>query len=406
MNKFKPFHEFQLPLVGLSPESFLDYISSVIPKDHLCRLVKEVVFSLDTEAIEAKYSFDGQNSYHPKLMLCLLFYGYAVGVRSSRKLKEKCLSDHIFIYLMQCYMPDHRTISDFRKNNLKEIRSYFVEIIRLINKLGITQIGKIYIDSTKIKATASAKRTKDVAGFEKWLSRIEEEVGELLKEVEIIDNQEDAKYKTDDEQESFKKKLSNREYLKGEIKAAIERMKDEDRKRINLTDGDANYMKAGGSKDIRPSYSCQTSVTEDGVIVAAEAVTEANDQNQLQPMIEQSTQNSNEAVKEVAADSGYGNYENYEYLDNKEIEGHVPDFYFNQYKKSKLEEDCYHYSNFAYNEEDDSYTCPEGKLLTYWKSRKNKTRDRQWNHKVYKGVVEAQLYSPSQVQIYSPLFPC
>ena len=52
MNKFKPFHEFQLPLVGLYPESFLDYISSVISKDHLCRLVKEVVFSLDTGSIE------------------------------------------------------------------------------------------------------------------------------------------------------------------------------------------------------------------------------------------------------------------------------------------------------------------------------------------------------------------
>ncbi len=186
MNKFKPFHEVQLPLVGLSPESFLYYINSVIPKDHLCRLVKEVVFSLDTGTLEAKYSFKGQNSYHPKLMLCLLFYGYAVGVRSSRKLKEKCLSDHIFIYLMQCYMPDHSTISDFRKDNLTEIRNYFVEIIRLINKLGITEVGKLYIDSTKIKASASSKRTKDKAGFEKWLTQIEDEVTELLKETELI----------------------------------------------------------------------------------------------------------------------------------------------------------------------------------------------------------------------------
>ena len=96
MNKFKPLHKFQLPLVGLSPEAFLDYIESVIPKDHLCRLVKEVVFSLDTESIEAKYSFKGQSSYHPKLMLSLLFYGYATGTRSSRKLEEKCLSDHLY----------------------------------------------------------------------------------------------------------------------------------------------------------------------------------------------------------------------------------------------------------------------------------------------------------------------
>src|SRR3989339_482682 len=123
MAKFKPFHEFQKPLIGFTPESFLDYIETVLPKDHLCRLVKEVVFSLDTEPIEAMYSFLGQRTYHPKLLLSVLFYGYATGVRSSRKLAERCLSDHIFIYLMQCYTPDHRTISDFRKN-IQHIRLY------------------------------------------------------------------------------------------------------------------------------------------------------------------------------------------------------------------------------------------------------------------------------------------
>ncbi len=60
MSKFKAFHEFQKPLVGISHEAFLDYIDTVIPADHLCRLVKEIVFSLDTEVIEAKYSFNGQ----------------------------------------------------------------------------------------------------------------------------------------------------------------------------------------------------------------------------------------------------------------------------------------------------------------------------------------------------------
>src|SRR3989304_5825312 len=70
MAKFKPFHEFRKPLIGFTPESFLDYIETVLPKDHLCRLVKEVVFSLDTEAIEAKYSF-----LVNELILSIFFYG-------------------------------------------------------------------------------------------------------------------------------------------------------------------------------------------------------------------------------------------------------------------------------------------------------------------------------------------
>jgi transposase len=387
MSKFKAFHEFQKPLVGVSAEAMLDYIDTVIPADHLCRIVKEVVFSLDTEAIEAKYSFKGQKTYHPKLMLSLLFYGYATGVRSSRKLEEKCISDQIYIYLMQCYNPDHRTISDFRKNNTKEIGEYFINIIRIFNELGCSQVGKIYIDGTKLKGSASAKRSKDKKRYEKWLAEITEEIDNIIKEAEAIDKQEDESLKTSEEQEELKRKLTNRNYLRRKIEEALKTMKEEDRKKINLTDKDANHMKAGGSKDVRPSYNCQAAVTEEGIILAAEAVTEANDRNQLEPMIEQTEENTKEAVEEVAADSGYGSYSSYEYLEEKEIDGYVPDDHFRQYKNGEYEkeENRYHYSNFKYDESTDSYICPEGKQLTYWKTRKNRTKKRQWHHKVYQG---------------------
>ena len=71
---------------------------------------------------------------------------------------------------MQCYNPDHRTISDFRKNNTKEIGEYFIDIIRILNELGCSRVGKIHIDGTKIRSNASAKRSKDQKGYEKWLS--------------------------------------------------------------------------------------------------------------------------------------------------------------------------------------------------------------------------------------------
>jgi transposase len=387
MPKFKPFHEFQKPLVGVSPEGILDYIETVLPADHLCRLVKEVVFSLDTEAIEEKYSFKGQNTYHPKLMLSLLFYGYATGVRGSRQLEGKCISDQIYIYLMQCYNPDHRTISDFRKNNTKEIGEYFIDIIRILNELGCSQVGKIHIDGTKLRSNASGKRSKDQKGHEKWLSEITEEIDKIIKEAEAIDKREDTSCETAGQQEELKQKLTDRQYLKSKIEEALKTMKEEDRKKINLTDKDASHMKAGGSKDVRLSYNCQAAVTDEGIIVAAEAVTEGNDRNQLKPMIEQTETNTNKTVEEVAADSGYGSYTNYEYLDQKGIDGYVPDNNFRQYVKGEYEkeEKRYHYSNFQYDESTDSYICPEGKPVIYWKTRKNKTQKRQWNHKVYQG---------------------
>ncbi len=113
---------------------------------------------------------------------------------------------------MQCYRPDYRTISDFRKNNIKEIEKYFVDIVRIFSDLGYKNVGKIYLNGTKIKGSASSKRTKDRTGFEKWLERLDEEIKNLLKEAETIDNQEDESCKLSSEQEELQKKLSNRKY--------------------------------------------------------------------------------------------------------------------------------------------------------------------------------------------------
>lgn len=116
-------------------------------------------------------------------------------------------------------------------------------------------------------------------------------------------------------------------------------MKEEEREKINLTDRDANHMKTGGSKDIRRGYNCQA------------AVTDANDRNQLKPMVEQTESNTQETVKKTAADSGYGSYANCEYLEQRGIDGYFPDDHFQQYKSREYqkEENRYRYSNFQYD---------------------------------------------------------
>lgn len=73
----------------------------------------------------------------------------------------------------------------FRKDNIAAISSYFVSVLRIFEKLGYKKVGKIYIDGTKIKANASKKRTKTVKVFEKWLSLLEEEIANILKEAAV-----------------------------------------------------------------------------------------------------------------------------------------------------------------------------------------------------------------------------
>jgi transposase len=55
------------------------------------------------------------------MLVALLFYGYATGVFSSRKL-EKATHDSIaFRYICANRHPDHDTIAQFRKRFLKEL---------------------------------------------------------------------------------------------------------------------------------------------------------------------------------------------------------------------------------------------------------------------------------------------
>ena len=130
MEKFKPVNNDQLYLLPPSVEDF-------IPTGHLARVINEVVETIDVTEIEAKYSYLGQKSYHPHLLLKLLFYGYSIGIRSGRKIAAACESDTAFMYLSSMYKPDFRTINDFRKDNTDFIQKAFVHVVQLCKGLGM-----------------------------------------------------------------------------------------------------------------------------------------------------------------------------------------------------------------------------------------------------------------------------
>ena len=73
----------------LFPPSVQDYL----PEDHLARFVAEMVDQLDMSAILGVYAGKGKKPYHPTMLVALLFYGYATGTFSSRKLEKGRLSE-------------------------------------------------------------------------------------------------------------------------------------------------------------------------------------------------------------------------------------------------------------------------------------------------------------------------
>lgn len=373
MAKFKPYRVEQLMLF---PNSIKDYVS----ENHLTRVINSVVEQLDTKSIENKYSELGQNTYHPKILVKLLFYGYAIGERSGRKISSKCETDTAYIYLAQMYKPDFRTINDFRKNNIEELSGYFIDIVRMCKELGLISIGQINIDGTKIKANAADRMTKTKEGYQRWAKKIDEKIKRLLEEADKIDAAEDKLY-GDKRGDELPEEINTEEKLKAKIKEVMKRIQGK-KEKINLTDSEAKFMKNGNNR-IETSYNCQTAVTGEQIIVSSEVIMDAGDRNALELMVETSDKNLNERVKEVAADSGYSSYDNYEYLANNEKIGYIPDQNFRQ--DSKDNKSLYHQDNFHYKKETDKYVCPEGKILRLYKTRRKDYGYRKFQIKVYKG---------------------
>ncbi len=209
MARFKPYRLDQFMLL---PSSLHDFI----PEGHLARLVDKVVEKLETAFIEDKYSELGQNTYHPKILIKLLFYGYAVGERSGRVIARRCETDTAYMYLAQMYRPDFRTINDFRKNNTRQLSEYLLDIIRMRKELGLVRIGQISIDSTKMKANAANRRTKTRDEYQKWLRSINDKIEKILEEADRVDAEEDEIYEDErgdelpediDTEEKLKRKL-------------------------------------------------------------------------------------------------------------------------------------------------------------------------------------------------------
>ena len=364
MSKFKAANAAQLFLL---PPSVEDYV----PEGHLARLIDEVVDTLDTRAIEAKYSLLGQKSYHPKLLIKLLFYGYSRGVNSGRKIASLCESDTAYMYLARQYRPDFRTINDFRKNNIKSIETFFVDILRMCVKLGLGKVGSLIMDSTKLRANASGNKSRDKVGYQRWQQKLSEQIKEGLAQGVKEDEEEDEIFgenRGDELPEELRKKAS----LKSKIQQVLEELKKEDEK-VNLTDTDAKFIKDKSVLSL--NYSCQVGITEDRLIVAAYATNEASDKKQLSKIIEHAEKNVQRNFNVVLADSGYASYDNYQWLEEKAKTAYIPDQEFVSEKKKQT--NPYHRNHFIYQAQTDCYLCPQGKPLIFQSNYENKKLKQQ-----------------------------
>ncbi|MCK4562495.1 MAG: transposase [Flavobacteriaceae bacterium] len=185
MNKYISYDREQAYLL---PPSIDDWL----PQDHLARFIVEIIDQLDISSIDKQYSGrSGKQAYHPKILLGLLFYGYATGTFSSRKLERATYDSIAFRYIASNSHPDHDTIANFRQRFLNELESIFVQILLIAKDSGLLKVGKVSLDGTKIKANASKHKALSYKHSKQLQKQLEDEVKSLMSQANEIDNKDE-----------------------------------------------------------------------------------------------------------------------------------------------------------------------------------------------------------------------
>ena len=338
----------------LFPSSIEEYVSESDP----VRVYDAFVDSLDFKALGILVNEDqvGAPPYEPRAMLKLLVYGYSYGIRSSRKLERACYHNLSFIWLVGGLKPDHKTISEFRRNNRLALKNVLHQCARLCMKLGLIDGNVLFLDSTKIRANASRDKSWTAEKCEKYLEKLDEKIEELLCACDVIDNLE----KDSESLVKLKEELSNKEELREKVKGILSELEEKDLNSLNSTDIDCVNTK--GRQGSHASYTANIVTDEkNGLIVNSEVVSQSNDTNQFSGQILEAENVTGKQSQTSCADSGYSQVDDLEKISSRGTQVVVPNK--KQAKNKKAGE--FDKENFNYDEERDEYICPEGNRLKF-----------------------------------------
>jgi len=158
-----------------------------LPEAHLARYIASVVENLDLSEIERAYAGRGSEAYHPAMLLCLLIYGYATGIFSSRKIERATYDSLAFRYLACNRHPDHDTLATFRRRFGTQFESAFVQVLQVAHANQFSSFGTVSLDGTKIHANASRHSALSYEHAVKLEAQLKAEVQELFALAEAAD---------------------------------------------------------------------------------------------------------------------------------------------------------------------------------------------------------------------------
>jgi transposase len=240
-------------------------------KDHPARVFSDIVEHIDISEFQ-EIKLEGRPRFNTRMMLKVLLWGYANGVRASRKLEERLLSDVTYMWLAGLEKPDFRTICLFRKTNLDRLTYLFGQVLLLAGDLKLVRLGLIALDGTKVRANVSVESFKSIKNWEDELNEAKAKVEKILSEAEAADLEDDRKYGEDKRGDEIPKELENNEERIKKIEELIKQQtgrKIDKSQKASSIEPEAKFMHhKNGSM---PAYNCELAVTKEQIIVSRKA---------------------------------------------------------------------------------------------------------------------------------------
>ena len=300
-------------------------LAEALPPQHLARFVVDIIAQLDLSKIYQQYAPIGGEAIAPEILLGLLFYGYATGLFSSRKIEKATYESIPFQFIAGGLHPDHDTIANFRKTFLVEIKELFVQILLLAQAAGVFKLGNLSLDGSKIHADASKSKAVSHKRLIEIDTQLRKEVSELLELGEQVDQgekqlpeglilqdeialreerlvnlsqakavlEERAQARYEAEQAEYEAKLRERAEKARKTKRGPRGRKlkppepgPRDKDQYNFTDPDSRMMKNSTDEGVDQHYNVQAATDQDSLLIVAHGLSNhPNDKQEALPTL-------------------------------------------------------------------------------------------------------------------------
>jgi transposase len=418
MSKTKKHREVVFkPYVQNQAWVFPPTLADMIPLGHRVRLVNEAIDGMKIESILSTYKGGGTSSYHPKMLLKVLVFGYIEKIYSSRGI-EKALKENVcFMWLSGMQQPDHNTLNYFRKHRLNQtVKDVFAQVLLLLIEQGYVQLKDYYLDGTKMESVANRYTFVWAKNVSRYKTSLLDKIAKIIEQIEATNEKEESESKhskkeeeeileegqanlSDSEavqdainriNENLKEHTTTDKSLDKEIKKKKKLLKDletkhleklrhyEEQERIlagrssySKTDPDATFMRTKddhlGKGQLKPSYNVQFG-TEDQFIVNYTAHQTASDVgtfiDHMNSTLELLEGINAPKPKNAITDGAYGTEQNYEFLEKHHIKAYVkyPGFYKEQIGKPFQR--VFDQRGLYYDQVHDRFICPMGQSMT------------------------------------------